>query len=472
MKVDETINITNLLTVGMQAKSSSSNDTGNFADILSSTSEKKDVTVNQQKTVNTIPDNKDANTSIAVTEKPVKQNNAENVKDTASPSTDNKDTVESDEDLCPKDMEDVMEAVSALLTQLSQILQCTPDELKEKLQDFGMDFKDIFNLDEMKNFFLSENQADAMDLLTNEDLNGQFKQLIDVITQATDELSDFVVDLEGISFDDIQSKTHELFNAGQTDIKDTLVLTNEQPDTNLLTDESDASDVSNEPYIQVTDNRKETVTKQSTDNKESFSQTGSEEKATQFNGLQRSETSTETQDFVKNPILQGIQDAMNGLEDVSMVEDASPVDARQVVEQIVEQIKVQMNQDSTSLQMQLYPEHLGRIQIHVVSKEGIMTAQIIAENEAAKQAIEGGLASLKESMEQQNIKVEAIEVMVSTTGFERNDEHNDAQQKTPSSKARRRINLGDLGDEDVLTEEDMAETEKMKATGSSVSYSV
>ncbi len=469
MKVDETINITNLLTVGMQAKSSSSNDTGNFADILSSTSEKKDVTANQQKTVNTIPDNKDANTSTAVTEKPVKQNNAENVKDTASPSTDNKDTVESDEDLCSEDMEDVMEAVSALLTQLSQILQCTPDELKEKLQDFGMDFKDIFNLDEMKNFFLSENQADAMDLLTNEDLNGQFKQLIDVITQATDELSDFVVDLEGISFDDIQSKTHELFNAGQTDIKDTLVLTNEQPDANLLTD---VSDVSNEPYIQVTDNRKETVTKQSTDDKESFSQTGSEEKATQFNGLQRSETSTETQDFVKNPILQGIQDAMNGLDDVSMVEDASPVDARQVVEQIVEQIKVQMNQDSTSLQMQLYPEHLGRIQIHVVSKEGIMTAQIIAENEAAKQAIEGGLASLKESMEQQNIKVEAIEVMVSTTGFERNDEHNDAQQKTPSSKARRRINLGDLGDEDVLTEEDMAETEKMKATGSSVSYSV
>ena len=472
MKVDETINITNLLTVGMQAKSSSSNDTGNFADILSSTSEKKDVTANQQKTVNTIPDNKDANTSTAVTEKPVKQNNAENVKDTASPSTDNKDMVESDEDLCSEDMEDVMEVVSALLTQLSQILQCTPDELKEKLQDFGMDFKDIFNLDEMKNFFLSENQADTMDLLTNEDLNGQFKQLIDVITQATDELSDFVVDLEGISFDDIQSKIHELFNAGQTDVKDTLVLTNEQPDANLLTDESDVPDVSNEPYIQVTDNRKETVTKQSTDNKESFSQTGSEEKATQFNGLQRSETSTETQDFVKNPILQGIQDAMNGLEDVSMVEDASPVDARQVVEQIVEQIKVQMNQDSTSLQMQLYPEHLGRIQIHVVSKEGIMTAQIIAENEAAKQAIEGGLASLKESMEQQNIKVEAIEVMVSTTGFERNDEHNDAQQKTPSSKARRRINLGDLSDEDVLTEEDMAETEKMKATGSSVSYSV
>lgn len=466
MKVDETINITNLLTVGMQAKTSSSNDTGNFADILSSTSEKKDVTANQQKTVNTIPDNKDANTSTVVTQKSVKQNNAENVKDTALPSPDNKDTVGSDEDLCPEDMEDVMEAVSALLTQLSQILQCTPDELKEKLQDFGMDFKDIFNLDEMKNFFLSENQADAMDLLTNEDLNGQFKQLIDVITQATDELSDFVVDLEGISFDDIQSKEYELFNAGQTDVKDTLVLTNEQPDANLLTD------VSNEPYIQVTDNRKETVTKQSADNKESFSQTGSEEKATQFNGLQRSETSTETQDFVKNPILQGIQDAMNGLEEVSMVKDASPVDAGQVVEQIVEQIKVQMNRDSTSLQMQLYPEHLGRIQIHVVSKEGIMTAQIIAENEAAKQAIEGGLASLKESMEQQNIKVEAIEVMVSTTGFERNDEHNDAQQKTPSSKAKRRINLGDLGDEDVLTEEDMAETEKMKATGSSVSYSV
>ena len=172
----------------------------------------------------------------------------------------------------------------------------------------------------------------------------------------------------------------------------------------------------------------------------------------------------------ENPILQNIQESLEMTDDVALSGEITRAQV-QVIDQIVEQVKVQMNQDNTTLQMQLYPEHLGRIQINVVSKEGIMTAQIVAENDAAKQAIEGGLASLKETMENQNIKIEAIEVMVSTTGFQQNDEKNEFANPQSKGKKSGKIDLNALEDGDVDAD-DMGELEKMKVSGSSVSYSV
>ena len=97
-----------------------------------------------------------------------------------------------------------------------------------------------------------------------------------------------------------------------------------------------------------------------------------------------------------------------------------------------------------------------------------MTAKIVAETEAAKQAIEGGLTNLKDAMQHQNLKVEAIEVMVSTTGFERGNEEQMANEQRSTGRNRRKLDLSE-SDEEISLEEE-AEAEKMKASGSSVSY--
>ena len=176
------------------------------------------------------------------------------------------------------------------------------------------------------------------------------------------------------------------------------------------------------------------------------------------------DSAPETKEVV-NPILQNIQDALNK---VTSTEHTDNVNKPQpVVEQIVEQVRVHMNQDATSMELQLYPEHLGKIQIHVVSKDGVMTARIAAETEQAKQAIENGLANLKEAFEQQDLKVEAVEVMVSTAGFEKGQD----QQETPEQK-RTGGKTGKLVYSDTEEEEleEQAETERMRMTGSSVSY--
>lgn len=177
------------------------------------------------------------------------------------------------------------------------------------------------------------------------------------------------------------------------------------------------------------------------------------------------ETTRESREFV-NPVLQNIQDALQNVEAMDRPENVS--ESRQIVEQVIEQVKIHMNQDTTSLQLQLYPEHLGRIQINVVSKDGVMTASIAAETEQAKQAIENGLASLKETFEQQNLKVDAVEVMVSTAGFERGNEEHNTPEQDKASRRTGKLTFSDI-EEDEATEE-AAEQERMRASGSSVSY--
>ena len=167
-----------------------------------------------------------------------------------------------------------------------------------------------------------------------------------------------------------------------------------------------------------------------------------------------------------NQILQGITDAVNNVEEVIPTTETG-VRQSDIIEQIIEQVRVNINQDNTSMEMQLYPEHLGRIQIHVVSKDGVMTARIAAETETARQAIEAGLSNLKESLQNQNLKVEAIEVMVSTAAFAESDQQREQFEQQQAGKRSGRLGFGGV-DEDESDEE--IEAQRMQAEGSSVSY--
>ena len=70
------------------------------------------------------------------------------------------------------------------------------------------------------------------------------------------------------------------------------------------------------------------------------------------------------------------------------------------------------------MELQLQPENLGKLNLVIASRDGIITAQFMAENDVVKSAIENQIVMLKDNFEQQGLKVEAVEVMVQTHGFE------------------------------------------------------
>ena len=75
--------------------------------------------------------------------------------------------------------------------------------------------------------------------------------------------------------------------------------------------------------------------------------------------------------------------------------------------QVSQMTKVMVTQAESSIEMQLNPANLGKVYLQVVSREGVITAQLAAQNEAVKEALENQVAILKENMNQQGIKVEA-----------------------------------------------------------------
>ena len=106
----------------------------------------------------------------------------------------------------------------------------------------------------------------------------------------------------------------------------------------------------------------------------------------------------------------------------------------EIAARVIEQIQVSMGPDQTSLEVQLYPEHLGRVAITVASREGVMTASITTQTETAKEAIESQMAVLRETFENQGLKVEAIEVTVSQFELDKDGSHGAQEEQKQGQK--------------------------------------
>lgn len=149
-------------------------------------------------------------------------------------------------------------------------------------------------------------------------------------------------------------------------------------------------------------------------------------------------------------------------------------DSQQVVNQILDYMKLSMKPENTVLNMQLHPESLGTLHIQITAREGIMTAHFTASSEAVKNVLENQMAVLKEHFEQQDIKVDAIEVTVESHQFESNLEQGRQRggEEPGRRPKRRRLDVSSLESGEELTESEQVITEMMAASGNSVDYLV
>lgn len=367
-------------------------------------------------------------------------------------------TADEAEQLTDEELTDVLEAVSDILQMIMQQLGLSAEEVEEQLNAFGMNASDLMTMDGLKEFFLNIKSADVSDLLTDENLNQEWKLFAEQFNEILEKHGCDETDIQTVlKFMERTDGKESLFDA--VGLKNVMAEKEQNQSEGML---EELADVKKEPEVIVSpgENQGMQDTAFSKNQSASNQMQGHTAKDLEQNALK------ETKVF-ENPILQAIHDAVSQVDETA-VPGNEQVRATEIIDQIVEQVRVNMNQDTTSMELQLYPEHLGKIQINVVSKDGIMTARIVAETEAAKQAIEGGLTNLKEAMQHQNLKVEAIEVMVSTTGFERGNEEQMANEQSNTGRNRRKIDFSETEDE-ISTEEEV-EIEKMRASGSSVSY--
>lgn len=152
----------------------------------------------------------------------------------------------------------------------------------------------------------------------------------------------------------------------------------------------------------------------------------------------------------------------------------SMADTQEIMDQILDYMKVSVKPEMTSLEMQLHPESLGTLHIQISNKEGAVTAQFIAQNESVRAALESQVMELKENLEQQGLKVEAVEVTIAQYSLDRNPDGSEAssEQDRQTAGGRRNLNLRELDEEEEedLTEEERLTAEVMRSEGSTVNY--
>ncbi|MCI8308003.1 MAG: flagellar hook-length control protein FliK [Lachnospiraceae bacterium] len=132
---------------------------------------------------------------------------------------------------------------------------------------------------------------------------------------------------------------------------------------------------------------------------------------------------------------------------------------RDIAFQIVEGVKANVKADTSSLEIQLNPEALGKVHVALELKDGIATANFIVRNEMARIAVESQLQTLKDTFEEQGLKVEAVSVTVSDFSFEqRRQTFSEKEEERGGRTGKRRSVVNTLDS----VEEDAAQVEETK----------
>lgn len=135
----------------------------------------------------------------------------------------------------------------------------------------------------------------------------------------------------------------------------------------------------------------------------------------------------------------------------------------------------------TTVEMQLNPENLGRLVLSVTERHGNVTAQITATSEQVKEALQTQMVELRATLQEQGIKVEAVEVTVATHEFEQNLDGNasangqmqeqEQRQAAGEQNGRRNLNINSLDElSGLMSEEETLVAQMMRDNGGTVDY--
>lgn len=171
------------------------------------------------------------------------------------------------------------------------------------------------------------------------------------------------------------------------------------------------------------------------------------------------------------------QVALAKAEHVESVQDKVSVvqQMREVFEQVVEQIKITVTADTSEMTMQLNPENLGKVNLSIVAKEGHITAQFVTETELARQALESQIQQLRDTLGEQGLKVDKVEVSVSDFSFAQQNNTNAEEQKEQqrsehAKQVHRNLNLSGIEEVTDLTEEEELAVKIMRSNGNQIDF--
>ncbi|MCR5431925.1 MAG: flagellar hook-length control protein FliK [Lachnospiraceae bacterium] len=337
-----------------------------------------------------------------------------------------------------------MEAIASLLQRFAEILDVTVDELEGSYEQLDFSFEDMIDVQKLPQLMLNlEKCEDLSQVLCEEapaqiytDLKEALNEMFETVKLTAEELTGLVTQ------EMFANKAAELEILPKGFVK--LITGNEENTDEVI------KTGSNETKQDIPEF---TVTRESETN--NFEGSKNEENTDLTSELKTSQDTRNTE-TKKTETNDGFEEFIKGLENAVRISDTKEIpmidgkpDVREIVMRVVDAIKVNLSPDKTSIELSLSPQSLGKISLTITSKDGTLTARIATENEVTKQAIESQLEVLKETITQQGVRVEAIEVSVS--GFTFADSNNaqkgetENDEKKTGAAGRKQVRDGEAG---------------------------
>ena len=345
--------------------------------------------------------------------------------------------------------DEAQKAGEELVGKVAEELGVSEEEVLAAMEALGFVMADLLNADNMTELVLTIEGEDMLALMTDEGLYNSLQNLLTMVSEAVDQIGEKVElspeELEAILE---QAKVPEMEENPETvpedgkkpqipeGQEDYTVTVERNGETVKVSVEVDGG--SQTESTEVTGLKPEAVQEETT--ADSGKGDGSKKE-----GSSQKENAQEMTHG--NMLLESLLNKGGAVKSEAVFENAmaqNTADTQNIMNQIMDYMRVQVKADMTQMELQLNPASLGTVNINITSKAGVITAQFLTQNETVKAAIESQIVQLKNSFEEQGLKVEAVEVTVASHSFERNlngDGNGQQQAQDGKKKGNRKVNL-------------------------------
>jgi len=375
-----------------------------------------------------------------------------------------------------EEIDSVKETVAEIKEEVEKILNVTEEQLMNALENLGLDVMALLVPENITDVAIEvTGEEDTISLVTNEELYSAVTELTEKVTETVEKLSQ-ELNVDASEFTEAVKEVASDNKAAEvpieehvTDEKPIELLQKPRQEKNLVKTENTLEDkieiVNNEPEKAVTRN----FSMQAKTGEETKEELATSERETPLK-----EETTEIKEtpfsFVQN-LVQKTQEALNTAPETAV--SYTETQAKEIMEQMTESIKVTINAETTEVNLRLHPESLGNVNVRIqAGTEGTITAQFSAENEAVKAVLESQAMVLKEALEAKGMTIEAVEVMVGNREFDEDlsERGEKSGQQGSKKSSHRRLDLNAISEVDELSAEDTLQREMMIQNGNTIDY--
>ena len=332
----------------------------------------------------------------------------------------------------------VNEAVQDVKDTIKDELDVSDEDIAKAMEVLGMTATDLLSVVKVTELVGELTGTDAITLITDDDMLSRLTSVLDVVNAAQQDIAD----MSGVNVEDVS---------------DVIATANTEADVN-----KDVTDnvVSNSQPAAMEESLSDMLAKKIT----------TDGSAKQQNKAGEQNHNTETYGSVADNMIQSMSDSFADI----ITEDTAYVSEADIVNQVIDQIKLTSGKELTSIEVMLNPERLGSVHVTVSAKNGILTAQIAAQNEQVKTALENQMTTLRENFENQGIKVDAVEITVMTHQFEagQNFGQSESERKQSERKLNKKLDLSAYDDEvdDEFSDDELRRKDSIQNGNISVEY--